>query len=885
MTNIDPDILFHVGFLILFFYSFYHPFLKISEKRNSILSPYLLNSGYLHFIPIYWTFSLWETDLQYNQSNFGLTAMILFFCAFFLNHIQLKWSSIDSEKEQLINMNRNLNLQSKSILKKREFLTKSIDALTILSPRNLEIEKVKKNILEIISSVFESEFCSIGTLNNNMIKDEYSISLKNSINDTIGSCNKEGSLIGSIIESGQDFYWSLNDSDLSLAQTVEKKFSIEMDQKRILYYEEEILESSKHKNLYIKGLYNDGKPYGFLHLINFDDTDSLNELTSYLGSIEKIINNYERISLILKDEKKVNSAYQTNNINKAINDVIKYISEEFMSDITSFWVPLRDGIDSEETDKLLLRNLYLSNNKIDLKEQIIDSHIKSLSETKFQEIFNDSIQIYNSGESKVIDNIEYSTKVIIPIKISSPFKEKHLYNMWGVFLLHYLDTPQIQLSKQVPRLEYLASNYRYLFERSIYSRRYRRIEDLGNSISSIEKESSEEFYQKFVELIKEILNCQAVSCFACDIDYTYLKLKATTATCFENVKANVKYDIAQVKLIIQRNEPIYSLISNSSLTGMGFNKGESLIVNEVMKSSYTNKTFMECTDDEEHLSILIVPLYFKETKIGVIRCINKKSADDNFYGTNFNEGDRELLELICKVIAPTLSSINFNEGMKDAITNITHETRTPLSAMLGDTELLKYHLFEQRKIKSIDISSSLNSLDMQIQLIAKLITEFSEFDEISNSDEIPTTIDTFRVYPLLSKLSDTFYKDSIEAGVLLKIHSANKNQNITISLNDLTQILNNLLRNAINYAHRGTTVTLLYKYENDRHRFLVRNNGIGIPVEEAEQIFIFKYRASNAEEHEGSGIGLFVAKTLVERNNGRIYINSYGNPTEFIIEF
>ncbi|MDO8572773.1 MAG: ATP-binding protein [bacterium] len=92
-------------------------------------------------------------------------------------------------------------------------------------------------------------------------------------------------------------------------------------------------------------------------------------------------------------------------------------------------------------------------------------------------------------------------------------------------------------------------------------------------------------------------------------------------------------------------------------------------------------------------------------------------------------------------------------------------------------------------------------------------------------------------------------------------------------------VLQNLIENAIFYTREGGRVTVSTKIENDFVKFIVNDNGIGIPEQQQSSIFTKFFRADNAVrlETDGSGLGLFIAKSIVDKHGGAIGFDSKEN--------
>jgi signal transduction histidine kinase len=83
-----------------------------------------------------------------------------------------------------------------------------------------------------------------------------------------------------------------------------------------------------------------------------------------------------------------------------------------------------------------------------------------------------------------------------------------------------------------------------------------------------------------------------------------------------------------------------------------------------------------------------------------------------------------------------------------------------------------------------------------------------------------------------------------------------------------------LLENAVKYNQQGGTVTIFADKQADQIRIRIEDSGCGIGPGEIDQVFKRFYRGSGAGQTEGTGIGLFLVKTIIEANRGRIEVDS-----------
>jgi signal transduction histidine kinase len=220
----------------------------------------------------------------------------------------------------------------------------------------------------------------------------------------------------------------------------------------------------------------------------------------------------------------------------------------------------------------------------------------------------------------------------------------------------------------------------------------------------------------------------------------------------------------------------------------------------------------------------------------------------------------------------------------DFIAVATHQLRTPLSAirwtlsmlLRGDAGPLNE---EQRSL----IVKAYESNDRMLALLSDLLlsdqVQSGAFKDLKATTLIPDLPED-----LLIEIRPIAAKKQIEVQFL---HPEASYAAVNIDPNQLRAILQNLLENAIKYSKPGTVVTMEVTQTDRSMIFKIADAGIGIPKEQQGSIFKRFFRAPNAVkiETDGTGLGLFIAKSIVERNQGKISFDSVeGKGTTFRVE-
>lgn len=221
------------------------------------------------------------------------------------------------------------------------------------------------------------------------------------------------------------------------------------------------------------------------------------------------------------------------------------------------------------------------------------------------------------------------------------------------------------------------------------------------------------------------------------------------------------------------------------------------------------------------------------------------------------------------------------EKMKTEFVTITaHQLRTPLSAIKWTLKmLLEGDAGELNKEQKQFINKTYISNERLIDLINDLlnITRIEEgryLHELSSVDFIKEV-----VYVLDS------YKDVIKKkGINVSLEKPEKKlPKMFLDIEKIRLTIQNLLNNAIKYTSSGKNIKIVITKKDNNVIFEINDKGIGIPKEEEQRIFSKFFRGDNAvkKETEGSGLGLFIAKNIIEAHKGEIWFESKKEGTSF----
>lgn len=225
------------------------------------------------------------------------------------------------------------------------------------------------------------------------------------------------------------------------------------------------------------------------------------------------------------------------------------------------------------------------------------------------------------------------------------------------------------------------------------------------------------------------------------------------------------------------------------------------------------------------------------------------------------------------------------KAKSEFLATMSHEIRTPMNAILGMTHLLKQDSPRKDQIEPINI------LDFSGKTLLSLIDDVLDFSKIE-AGKIEFESIQFELDKLINVIMESFKATASNKGIELKNEIAEDIPNILIGdPARLTQILNNLMSNALKFTEEGEVkveVHLVSDYDDAvTLSFSIIDTGIGIEEERVDSIFESFTQASQNTKRlfGGTGLGLTISKQLVELQGGTISVDSEeGEGSTFMVE-
>ena len=224
-----------------------------------------------------------------------------------------------------------------------------------------------------------------------------------------------------------------------------------------------------------------------------------------------------------------------------------------------------------------------------------------------------------------------------------------------------------------------------------------------------------------------------------------------------------------------------------------------------------------------------------------------------------------------------------DQQRRNLTADVAHELRTPLHIIQGNLEGVVDGVYEP----TIDhIEATLD----ETRLLSRLVTDLHTLS-LADAGDLPLKMEPINVADLLADVVTSFSGQAEAQGILLNVDTAVLSPNSFISgdAGRLDQVLSNLVANALRHTPEDGTILLSAKLQDDAVQIKVTDSGEGIPVDDLPFVFERFWRGDRARTHSGGaggGLGLAIAKQIVEAHNGRIVVNStLGDGTSFHLTF
>lgn len=230
-------------------------------------------------------------------------------------------------------------------------------------------------------------------------------------------------------------------------------------------------------------------------------------------------------------------------------------------------------------------------------------------------------------------------------------------------------------------------------------------------------------------------------------------------------------------------------------------------------------------------------------------------------------------------------TVEYDKLRTEFFANISHELRTPINIVLSSLQLFEL-LINNNPIEIEKLSSYIKTMKQNCYRLIRLVNNLIDVTKI-DSGYLNANLKNCNIISIIEDITLSVVPYLQNKNISLTFDTDVEEKFMACDPDKIERIMLNLISNAFKFTNLNGTIHVTLKDLNDHIIISVKDNGIGIPKDKQELIFqrFVQVDRSLAREHEGSGIGLSIVKSLVEMHEGTISLKSeYGHGSEFIIK-
>ncbi|PYE07698.1 two-component system sensor histidine kinase ResE [Staphylococcus sp. AtHG25] len=343
---------------------------------------------------------------------------------------------------------------------------------------------------------------------------------------------------------------------------------------------------------------------------------------------------------------------------------------------------------------------------------------------------------------------------------------------------------------------------------------------------------------------------------------------------FNNMSSEIQENIEA--LSTQKN--IRDSLINSMIEGvLGLNDKREVILSNKMADDIIksiDKTVYK--DIEKQIETTFVS---KDTEFQEYEINNKYYVIIMSYVERIQQDGRSGIVVIVRDMT---NEHNLDQMKKDFIANVSHELRTPISLLQGYTESIVDGIVTEPE----EIRDSLSIVLDETKRLNRLVNELLN---VARMDAEGLTVNKEKqpIKPLLSKMQMKYKQQADDLELNMSLEPNIGDELWEYDADRIDQVLTNLIDNATRYTQPGDSISITTTTDDSYQTLYIKDTGSGISPEHLELVFdrFYKVETSRTRGKQGTGLGLFICKMIIEEHSGTIKVESEVNKgTTFIIK-
>ncbi|MBM2839573.1 MAG: hypothetical protein HW412_101 [Bacteroidetes bacterium] len=312
---------------------------------------------------------------------------------------------------------------------------------------------------------------------------------------------------------------------------------------------------------------------------------------------------------------------------------------------------------------------------------------------------------------------------------------------------------------------------------------------------------------------------------------------------------------------------------------------ETILSDQITESTVAG-LFLDEMNERKLKTLIVLPLVVQGELQGVMEVLSIKDK-------GFVESDLETLSVVTNELAGGMSrkrlmdelrmknveletqtqkALDASDTLKKFLATFSHELRSPLNSIIGFSELLTTQFSD---LPAESIQEFMKNINMSGRHLQQIINDILDLSKIE-AGRMELHIASYPMSYFKESIERVLASDIVGKAVQLELAFSPEFDDIVVDQTRFKQILINLVSNAIKFSNRGAKVVVRSERVGNDIQFTVQDSGVGMRPEEVAGLFKpFKQAASGKEmNRQGIGLGLTIAKKLVELHGGSIWIES-----------
>ncbi|GAB3072052.1 ATP-binding protein [Salinicoccus sesuvii] len=433
------------------------------------------------------------------------------------------------------------------------------------------------------------------------------------------------------------------------------------------------------------------------------------------------------------------------------------------------------------------------------------------------------------------------------------------------------------------------SNLSDYFDSDVAIIKYRDLEDINQSMQAVTIIIIGSAFVLFLittsfafflinRITRPLINLRSAAFSTAKGNYNTLKVKSRDeigelTLAFNKMNNDIKHNISEITHERNLREQIFTYMNE----GVLYYNGDAELIYSNQKGQELHDLILQHQSESKRFTENIREI--AQNRESAIERMEMESRHLQFSYTPVEEGD--VVYGVILLIKDITEEVGTEKMRSEFIANVSHELKTPMVMLSGYSEaLLDDIVTDPDEIKEMisiikDESDRMNTMVNELITIARMDSR-SDFFHIQEND----------FGQLLDKLSSRFRHEMLENGLEFSIDVNSSDMVFDFDYDKLSQVFTNLLDNAIRYTSEGDYITISVTSTERYFTIDVKDTGTGIRTEHQKRIFerFYKVDESRTRGQHGTGLGLYIVKSIIHRHNGSIELDStFGEGTTFRI--